>query len=340
MLRLADKMTPMPSQDETLHTAFSWMGQGNPVVLATVVETWGSAPCPVGSHLAVREDGHFLGSVSGGCIEGDVITRALELMEGGSGNVRLLNYEVANKTAWQVGLACGGKMSVFLENLSPRFGGLDEHLENRRPLVRAVHLEDGHAHFFHPEEDGDDSPLAQAARQAWQEGHSGIREIDGARWFLQLYLPPLRLIIVGAVHIAQSLHSLATLAGVNVILIDPREAFASQERFSGADLRCEWPEDAFDALGLDSRCAVVVLTHDPKLDDPALQKALSSSCFYIAALGSRKTHAARLDRLRAAGVGEDALARIHGPAGLDIGAISPEEIAVSILAQMVEQSHR
>ena len=340
MPRSPDKMTPMPSQDEPLRAAFSWMKEGKRVVLATVVETWGSAPCPVGSHLAIREDGHFLGSVSGGCIEGDVITRALELMEGEGGGVALLNYEVANKTAWQVGLACGGKMAVLLENLISPGATVVENPENRRPRVRAVHLGDGRSRFFPPEEDGDDSPLAQAARQAWQEGKSGIREIDGAAWFLQLYQSPLRLVIIGAVHIAQSLWSLAMLAGYDVVLIDPRESFASQERFAGADLRCEWPEDALDALGLDSRCAVVVLTHDPKLDDPALQKALASPCFYIAALGSRKTHAARLERLRGLGVGEEALARIHGPAGLDIGAISPEEIAISILAQMVARLHQ
>ena len=154
-------------------------------------------------------------------------------------------------------------------------------------------------------------------------------------WFLHAYNPPLRLVIVGAVHIAQALVPLAARLGYGVVVADPRRAFASDERFPNVAVSTDWPDEAMDALGPDSRTAVVTLTHDPKLDDPALDRALHSDAFYIGALGSRKTHAARLERLRALGHGDDSLSRIRGPVGLNIGAVSAPEIALSVLAQIV-----
>lgn len=292
------------------------------MVLATVVRIWGSAPCGVGSHLAVREDGHFVGSVSGGCVEGEVIAESLDLME--QGGVRLLEYGVEDAKAWEVGLACGGNLSVYLEKMHPDIVDLLHDIDARKPVVRGVCLGDDTARFFPPD----------------KVQNSRIEEIGGKQWFLRAYLPPIRLIIVGAVHIAQSLSLMARESGYDVVIIDPREGFASPERFADADVRIEWPENALDALKLDSRCGLVVLTHDPKIDDPALIKALSCNCFYVAALGSNRTHAARLERLRRMGVGEENLGRINGPAGLPIGSATPAEIAVSILAQAVEHSHR
>ena len=183
-----------------------------------------------------------------------------------------------------------------------------------------------------------------AAQQAAVEetlgaGRSGEVEIEGRRLFVQARVPDPRLVIVGAVHITQALAPMAALAGYEVIVVDPRRAFATAERFPGMTLRHDWPDEALDDIKPDARSAVVTLTHDPKLDDPALDRALRSRAFYIGSLGSKKTHAARLHRLSAAGFDEAALARIHGPAGLAIGAKSPAEIAVSVLAQMTAARH-
>jgi xanthine dehydrogenase accessory factor len=171
-------------------------------------------------------------------------------------------------------------------------------------------------------------------RESLEADESGTLELRGKRLFLQVQNPPLRLIIIGAVHIAQTLAPMAALAGYTVAIVDPRRAFATDARFPDVKLIGEWPDEAMATMKLDRRTAVVTLTHDPKLDDPALQTALKADVFYVGALGSRKTHAARLGRLKAAGFSDADCARIHGPVGLDIGALSPAEIAVSILAQI------
>lgn len=179
----------------------------------------------------------------------------------------------------------------------------------------------------------DEAERAAVARRV-RDDKSGVDAVQGRELFTQVWAPPLRLILVGAVHIAQPLAPMAALAGYDVTVIDPRGAFATQDRFPGFHLSDDWPDEAIDGLKPDMRTAVVTLTHDPKLDDPALESALRSPAFYIGALGSRRTHAKRLDRLRALGHGESALARIHGPVGLDIRASSPAEIAISILGQI------
>lgn len=177
--------------------------------------------------------------------------------------------------------------------------------------------------------------LAEAGAKLLRSDRSATVEIDGQSWFIQAYNPAYRLVVVGAVHIAQALVPMAAELGYAVTVADPRRAFASDERFPGVTVSTDWPDEAMDALNPDSRTAIVTLTHDPKLDDPALDRALKSEAFYVGALGSRKTHAARLDRLRALGHAEPALARIQGPVGLDIGAVTAGEIALSILAQIV-----
>ena len=184
------------------------------------------------------------------------------------------------------------------------------------------------------------SPAQQAAiADALAANRSGEIEAEGRRLFVQARVPSPRIVIVGAVHITQALAPMAALAGYEVIVVDPRRAFATAERFPGMTLRHDWPDEAMDAIRLDARSAVVTLTHDPKLDDPALDRALRSPAFYIGALGSKKTHAARLHRLSEAGFDEAALGRIHGPAGLAIGAKSPAEIAISVLAQLTAARH-
>jgi xanthine dehydrogenase accessory factor len=176
--------------------------------------------------------------------------------------------------------------------------------------------------------------LLAAAADAVRRDKGATLPTDAGPVFIQVFNPPLRLMVVGAVHIAQALVPIATIVGYDVTVIDPRGSFASEARFPGVDVRQDWPDEAFEELRLDARTAVVTLTHDPKIDDPALDAALKAECFYIGALGSKKTHARRVERLTAAGFGEDAVARIHAPIGLDIGAVSPAEIAVSVMAQM------
>ena len=201
-----------------------------------------------------------------------------------------------------------------------------------RAIVRAVDLDSGDEKLIDPY--ADKSALSEAAAGAARGDRSGPVEVDGKEWFLEVYNPALELVVVGAVHIAQALVPMAQLAGYRIRIIDPRTAFATTERFPGALLSHDWPDDALAKSPLSPRSAVVALTHDPKVDDPALAAALRSPCFYIGALGSKKTHANRLARLKAHGFSDDVLARIHGPIGLAIGARTPAEIAVSILAEM------
>lgn len=217
---------------------------------------------------------------------------------------------------------------------------LDQLVKDRkakRAVVLATRLSDGFEKCLYPTETEEKDALLQAASEVLTTDKSRVLQAEDGEWFLNGFNPPLRLIIVGAVHIAQPLARIGLLADYDVTIIDPRTSFATPDRFPEIHLLTEWPDDALAALQPDTRTAIVTLTHDPKLDDPALIAALRSPCFYIGALGSRKTHAARLERLTATGFNADDLARIHGPAGLAIGARSPAEIALSIMAQMTER---
>ena len=188
--------------------------------------------------------------------------------------------------------------------------------------------------------DENNEEIQQIARQAMRDDRCKIYEIGGRRIFIEVFNPSLRMLIVGAVHIAQPLSRMASVAGYDVTVIDPRASFATDERFPGITLNGEWPDDGMRDLDPDRRTAIVTLTHDPKLDDPVIEVALKSDDFYIGALGSRKTHAARVERLTAAGFSKTEIARIHAPVGLSIGSVSPAEIAVSILAQVTDVLHR
>ncbi|MBQ4823673.1 XdhC family protein [Leisingera sp. HS039] len=305
-------------------TALEWHRSGSGAALATVVQTWGSAPRRTGSQLAVSGDGKIEGSVSGGCVEGAVVAEALDALQ--DGRHRLLEFGVSDADAFAVGLACGGTIKVLVEPVGSALPAdllqeLAEARANRTPVAYEVNL-------------------ATGARRLVREGYpdrmrldrSGLE--DDGETFVAVHNPPLRLVCVGAVHITQALVPMARIAGYDVVIIDPRAAFASPERFPGEMLMDDWPDEAVAKLGLDSRTALVLLTHDPKLDDPALQAALKADVFYIGALGSKKTQAARVARMQGAGFSETQIKRIHGPIGLDIGAAGPAEIAVSILAEM------
>lgn len=210
----------------------------------------------------------------------------------------------------------------------------------RQAVTLATRLSDATETLIYPDkaagEFASDAALVAAARRAMAIGRSETVELGGQKFFLNVYVPPARLLIVGAVHIAQSLAPMAAMLDFDVTVVDPRGAWATGQRFPGVKVVQDWADEAFEQMGLDVSTAVVTLTHDPKLDDPALEAALKSDVFYIGALGSRRTHAKRKDRLAEAGITEEQFARVHGPIGLNIGAKSPAEIAVSILGQIVE----
>ncbi len=304
--------------------ALDWHRAGKGVALATVVQTWGSAPRRVGSQLVISSEAEIEGSVSGGCVEGAVVAEALDAIE--DGKPVMLEYGVSDGDAFAVGLACGGTIRVLVEPVGAVMPvALLEALVAARDARQPVAYVTGMAAERRLVHDG--------FVDRFRMDRSGFEE-DGET-FIAIHNPPLRMIIVGAVHIAQALVPMARIAGFDPLLIDPRESFGSEARFPGETILHDWPDEGVAAYGLDTRTALVLLTHDPKLDDPALEAALRSDVFYIGALGSTRTHAKRVARLTEKGFSDAEIARIHGPIGLDIGASSPSEIAVAILSQMI-----
>ncbi|MGN6374143.1 MAG: XdhC family protein [Sphingomonas sp.] len=304
----------MADNDTVLAAARAWAG--SPMALATVVSTWGSAPRPKGSHMLVHQDGRFEGSVSGGCVESDILATAAEVIAGAPFQVK--DYGVADAAAWEVGLPCGGQISVMVQPVSAE--GFDPELFDRIVEARG-------------------RGEALTVTTDLETGHSDLRPQETGRTFINRYDPPRRLLIVGAVQIAQALAGLARELGIETVVIDPRGRFLTAERFPGVTLDDRWPDEAVASYHPGPATAVVTLSHDTKIDDPALIAALAADTGYVGALGSRRSHAARLERLAAAGVSQEALARIDGPVGLDIGAIGPGEIALSIAAAMVKAFH-
>ncbi len=324
------------SPKEPLEAAREWLGTFDRVALATVISTWGSSPVPVGGQLAVAPDGRFQGSVSGGCVEAEVIFTADEIIKSG-GAPRVLEFGVSDEVAWRTGLPCGGRIEILVEAVEASGSAfLDSLLDarsKRKGLVVETSLADG-ARIVHDES----STLSPEIAEVLKSGQSRIVERDGVRSFLHARAPAVHLVIIGATHIAQVLSDLARRVGWSVSVSDPRSAFATEDRFGCEVARsAEWPEASLAALSLDSRTAVITLTHVGHIDDEALISAVRSQSFYVGALGSRKTQAARVTRLKAAGLSDDELARIHAPIGLKIGAEGPAEIAVSILAEIVKE---
>lgn len=287
--------------------------RGDRLAVATVLKTWNSAPRQVGSHMLIHEDGRFEGSVSGGCVEGEILLAAAQVIA--ENRYRILEFGVENETAWEVGLPCGGRIAILVQPVGA--AGFPEALFARIAEARAAGTTVSTA-----------TDLETGLTRLAEPGDDGLWIAD--------YAPRRRLLVIGAVQIAQSLARIAGELDIEPVIIDPRERFLTAERFPGLTLDDRWPDDAIAAHRPDGRTAIAVLSHDPKIDDPALAAALATPAAYIAALGSRKSHAARLDRLRARGLDEAALARIDGPAGLDIGSTGPAEIALSIAAAIVK----
>ena len=312
--------------DNIPELALIWQREGRGAVLATVLETWGSAPRAAGSQMVVDGAGLMEGSVSGGCVEGAVVDEAGEVLR--TGVPRVLSYGVSDADAFAVGLACGGSIKVLVEPVAG-FEAVLEGLVAARAAGRAVALVTGLDGFQRrlvwPGEDAAVDARLRSDRSGVDEGR-----------FVAVHNPPLRLIVVGAVHIAQALVAMARTCGYRPVLIDPRGAFGAAALFPGEVIIEDWPDEALALLAPDGRTAVVTLTHDPKLDDPALAAALRSAAFYIGCLGSKRTHAKRVERLVVLGFTEAEIARLHAPVGLDIGARSPAEIALSVMAEITQ----
>lgn len=301
---------------EVLETALRWMEAGKTVRLAVVLSTWGSAPRSQGSYMVVAGDGAFAGSVSGGCVEAAVISEARELEEGEPPCI--LSFGVEDETAWAVGLPCGGniRVAVFQPDKALLACIVACHAK-RIPTALTLDLTTG--------------------AQVLAEGDEAIDALpkDDNNLFIRLHEAPWTMIITGAVHISQVLAGMARSVGFAVTVLDPRTAFAAPERFPGITLICGEPDEVLSHMKLDRRTAVVSVTHVPRLDDAALKMALDSPAFYVGALGSTRTHAKRCQRLTGAGIDAATLDRIRAPVGLDIGAKTPAEIAVSILAEII-----
>ena len=359
---------------EILNSIDTWHAAGRRVALATVVEVWGSAPRPLGSKMAISDRGEMAGSVSGGCVEGAVVEEALAVLADGVG--KMVRYGVDNETAWSVGLSCGGNLGVYVEPLDgppvdgTHFDTLATAVRRETLAVRGVVLEgpnagrralaifgegvDGGAEIRGELEggdregndrEGDDlgarfSTLAPEVAADFRPRRLPPDAEGGDVLFLDPFPPRRKLVVVGAVHVAIPLVTFAASLGFRTVVVDPRTAFATRERFPHADtLDTRWPDEALDALGLDENTFVALLSHDFKLDLPALEVALRRPVRYVGALGSKKTHKRRVAALEERGFDADAIARIHNPIGLDLGGRRAEEIAVAVIAEMVAVDH-
>lgn len=300
---------------EVLRNAVAWLDAGRQATLATVVKTWGSAPRPVGAMLAIRDDGQVSGSVSGGCIEDDLIGRVRAHDLGGD-MPEVVTYGVTKEQAERFGLPCGGTLRIVLEPLSSRSGlkALLETVERHELVARTLDIKSG------------GSALAPAK---W----SDVLEFDGAV-LKTIHGPRWRLLIIGAGQLSGYLAQMAQALDYQVTVCDPREEYASGWNLAGAELNRGMPDDVVLALNMDAHTAVVAVTHDPKLDDMALLEALKSPAFYVGAIGSRVNNDKRRKRLAEFDLSAAEIARLHGPVGLPIGSRTPPEIAVSVLAEM------
>ncbi|MEW6717253.1 MAG: XdhC/CoxI family protein [Chloroflexota bacterium] len=344
---------------EVLSDIERWISEGKEVAIAKVISTWGSSPRGVGANLAISSAREMSGSVSGGCVEGAVVEVGLDVLR--SKKPRLLQFGVGDETAMGIGLACGGQIEVFISQLDvDLFTTLHKELSAERQVVQAIVIrgpqemlgktiilrQDGGVSGTIPTEFV--ALVIRLAHEAFESGRhlrkvvkSPSPEEVAIEVFVEVIPPRPRLIIVGGVHVSIALVNLARTLGFYTIVVDPRRAFGSPERFLQADeLLQVWPEEALKDMPLTTSTAVVMLTHDPKIDDPALKVVLNSPAFYVGALGSRKTHRERCQRLVRAGLNLEQLERIHSPIGLDIGAQKPEEIALAIMGEIVAAQNR
>jgi xanthine dehydrogenase accessory factor len=300
---------------EVLNELNAWTHDGEEIAIATVVETWGSSPRPLGSKMLVTRSGKMAGSVSNGCIEGAVFEEAQKVLQ--SGTPKIAAFGVADDVAFEVGLACGGHIEVFIQPFGRAQQQLLAMLNRNEPATLQTNLVSGDAEVTEGTPPG--TELAKRKGDV----------------FVEPFRRPAHLVIIGAIHIAIPLHRLAKLMGYRVTVVDARAKFATKERFPEADeLIVAWPDEAMAKIAVDNSTYVVVLTHDPKFDLPALRSVLKKDPGYIGAIGSRKTNQNRFDALRKEGFTEEELSRVHGPIGLDLGSRGAEETALGILAEI------
>ena len=305
---------------EVLRSAEAWRKQGRQVALGTIVKTWGSAPRPVGAMVAIRDDGQVVGSVSGGCVEDDLIDKVKARVVAAS-KPELVTYGVTNEEATRWGLPCGGTLQLVLEPLTDhsRIAELLDRISQQQLVKRRLEMDSGRA-------------TLEPGR--WQD----VLEFDG-KVLSAVHGPRWRLVLIGAGQLTRYLAEMAHMLDYHVTVIDPREEYASGWDLAGVPLNRGMPDDVVRELNLDGHSAIVALTHDPKLDDLALMEALKSAAFYVGAIGSRKNNDARRERLREFDVSDEEIARLRGPVGLYIGSKTPPEIAVAILAEMTAVRH-
>ena len=306
----------------------AWLESGDPVAVATVISTWGSAPRPAGSRMAISQSGKIAGSVSGGCLEGEVFEQAQAILKGKP--AQLFHYGVSDDLAWTVGLSCGGEVDVLVEPLAQVHRDLIAALEAERPVVLTTDVGNapGVRQLLSP---------AEADAAEILERENPVRR-DGL--FLEPFPRPPELFIFGGSHVAIPLTRLAAALGFRVTVVDARSKFAEAERFPEArKVIHAWPDQVLKDLPMDGSTYIAILTHDPKFDDPTIMAALRGRPRYIGAIGSKKTHRERVARLVAAGVNPADLDRVHAPIGLDLGAQTAEETALAILSQMVAVRH-
>jgi len=324
---------------EILPTLETWTAEGRKFATATVTQTWGSSPRPIGAVMGVRDDGLVCGSVSGGCVETAVIEASIAALS--DGQPRELKFEaVTEDSVWDVGLSCGGQIQIWIDpdpvakNIE-QWSLISDRLKADEPTVLVTNFKSHLSQVWTP---GSPDPLAGAVERAYDRRSSIEVEVEGERVFLNVLAARERLVIVGSVHIAVPLVKFAKELGFETIVVDPRGTFASSERYPTLPDRIvvAWPTEAFEQITLTADTFVAVLTHDPKIDDVALSIVLKHPVAYVGALGSRVTQAKRRDNLRELGFTDEDMARIHGPIGLNIGARTPEEIALSIMAEIIQ----
>jgi xanthine dehydrogenase accessory factor len=338
-------------RDEAFDALREWAAAGSRLAIATLVEAVGSAPRPIGSRLVVADDSRLAGSVSGGCVEGAIIEQALEAMR--TGRSRLLHYGISDEAAWDVGLTCGGEIDVFLEPLDPErrrlYVAVAEAVAAQRPVATAAVIRGPeerlgtHLAVYPDGEDGtwpldDRDSLVDSLRRSLGELRSSATvaaEPSGVEVFTNVIAPPPRVWIVGADNVSVYLARVVADAGFLPIVIDPRATFADPARFPGAELRNAWPDEVLGKADLGPRDYVVVVSNDPKIDEPALRAALAAAPAYIGAIGSRHKQEERRERLVADGVSPERLRALHAPIGLDLGGNEPAELALSIAAELV-----
>lgn len=326
----------------------AWRAEGQRTAVATVVSVKRSAPRPPGAKMAIAQDGSVSGMVSGGCVEGAVIEVAEEVLGGAA--PRLLHFGIADADAWDVGLPCGGEIDVWVDRLDDDLatvfgtlardggrGALITRLDDGRRLLVGT---DGTRQGSLGAPELDEAAALAADRLVWLERSERL-ELDGIPVFVDVTAPPPRLIIVGAIDLAEALAKLASISGWRAFVTDPRGRFATAERFPSAErVVADWPAKAVAELGgIDRATSVVVLTHDPKIDDAALEVALHSEAAYIGVMGSRRMQAMRRERMVELGFTDADLERLSGPVGLDIGALTPQETALSVMAEIVAVRH-